>query len=118
MSVVTSLRFPWASGVLKARMPFLNSRQYCLRLIATACAQAGCLASVVAFALHILLARTLLDVQRLLKPNTRIKDNLQIADKGSCTNLSVIGRFHCTPLYFNIKRERVKAYFGQFPQPG
>ena len=75
-------------------MPFLSSREYCLRLIATACAQAGCLASV-AFALHILSARTLLGVERLLTQNPRIEDNLQIADKGSCTNLSVIGRFHC-----------------------
>ena len=48
-----------------------------------------------ALALHILSARTLLDVKRLLTQNPRIKDNLQIADKGSCTNLSVIGRFHC-----------------------
>ena len=29
-------------------MPFLSSGEYCLRPIATACAQAGCLASVVA----------------------------------------------------------------------
>ena len=48
MSVVTSQRFPCSSGVLEARVPFLSSREYCLRLIATACAQAGCLASVVA----------------------------------------------------------------------
>ena len=48
LSVVTSQRFPCASGVLEARMPFLSSREYCLRPIAAACAQAGCLASVVA----------------------------------------------------------------------
>ena len=35
-------------GVFETRMPFLSSREHCLRLIATACAQAGCLASVVA----------------------------------------------------------------------
>ena len=29
-------------------MSFLSSREYCVRLIATVCAQAGCLASVVA----------------------------------------------------------------------
>ena len=45
VTVVTSQRFPCASGGLEA---FLSSREYCLRLIATACAQAGCLASVVA----------------------------------------------------------------------
>ena len=48
MSVVISQRFPCASVVLEARMPFLSGREYCLRLIVTACAQAGCLASVVA----------------------------------------------------------------------
>ena len=48
MSVVTSQRFPCASRILEARMPFLSSREYCLLLIATVCAQAGCLASVVA----------------------------------------------------------------------
>ena len=31
-----------------------------------------------------------------LTQNPRIKDNLQIGDKGSCTNLSVIVRFHCS----------------------
>ena len=39
-AVVTSQLFPCASGVLETRMPFLSSREYCLRLIATACAQA------------------------------------------------------------------------------
>ena len=52
-----------------------------------------------AFALHILLARALLAVERLLSQNPRIKDNLQIADKGACTNLSVIGRFNCIPTF-------------------
>ena len=47
MSVVTSQRFPCASGGLEARMSFLSSQEYCLRLIATAWVQAGCLASVV-----------------------------------------------------------------------
>ena len=48
-----------------------------------------------AFVLHILLVETLFAVKRLLTQNPRIKDNLQIVDKGSCTNLSVTGRFHC-----------------------
>ena len=46
--VSSSQWFPCASGVLEARMPFVSSREYCLRLIATACVQADCLSIVVA----------------------------------------------------------------------
>ena len=48
LTVVTSQRLRYASGVLEARIQFLSSREYYLRLIATASAQAGFLASVVA----------------------------------------------------------------------
>ena len=48
-----------------------------------ACAQAGCLACSGPGEPSRYTARTLLAVERLLTQNPRIKDNLQIADKGS-----------------------------------
>ena len=56
--------------------------------------------------------------KRLFDKNSPIKDNPRIVDKGPCTNLSFIRRFHCTSVLVLMVKglfSSLKFPYAQFP---